>query len=50
MNIYKLNVKTKNTNLYCRFKEKIIKKIDYQINIVFDHFHLSVALALALAL
>jgi hypothetical protein len=27
MNLYKLNVKNKNTNLYCRFKEKQLQKL-----------------------
>jgi hypothetical protein len=43
MNLYKLDVKNKNTKLYCRFyilfiynQKKTIKKTDYRINIVSD--------------
>jgi hypothetical protein len=45
MNLNKLDVKNKNTNLYCIFyitiKEKRLKT-DYRINTVSDRFHLYV--------
>jgi hypothetical protein len=45
MNLYKLNVKNKNINLYIRFyilficSERKMTKTDYRINTVSDRFH-----------